>query len=89
MDVAKYFFTLLIHFVMSLQHVNKESVNDIEELQLILNKAIKALKSLLTVVRRHLPAPATAEGTSFLGLRVSTCTTTILKEVLEKRTCEK
>lgn len=59
-----------------LQHVNKEPVNEIEELQLILNKAIKALKSFLTVVHKHLPAATTTEGTSFLGLRVSTCAVT-------------
>lgn len=60
-----------------LQHVNKETVNEIEELQLILNKAIKALKSFLTVVYKHLPAATTTtEGTSFLGLRVSTRTVT-------------
>jgi hypothetical protein len=72
----------------SLQHANKEPVNDVEELQLILNKAIKALKSLLTVVDRHLPASAATEGTHFLGLRVSTCvvtSTTILKENTEKQ----
>jgi hypothetical protein len=53
--------------------VNKEKVNDIEELQLILNKALKALKSLLSIVRSHLPAPEGTEGQSFLGLRVSRC----------------
>lgn len=66
-----------------LQHVNKEPVNEIEELQLILSKAIKVLKSLFTVVHRHLPAPTTTEGTSFLGLRVCTCSvtsTTFLRE---------
>jgi hypothetical protein len=50
-------------------------VNEIEEIQLILSKAIKALKSLLTVVQKHLPA-TTTEGTSFLGLGVSTCAVT-------------
>jgi hypothetical protein len=53
--------------------VNKEPVNDIEELQIILNKALKALKSLLIIVRKHLPAPEVTEGASFLGLRVSKC----------------
>jgi hypothetical protein len=51
--------------------VNKETVNDVEELQLILSKALKALKSLLTIVRKQFPAPETPEGSSFLGLRVS------------------
>jgi len=51
------------------KHIKKETVNEIEEIQLILNKALKALKSLLTVVQKHLPAPTTEEGTSFLGLR--------------------
>jgi hypothetical protein len=56
--------------------VNKETVNDVEELNLILNKALKALKSLLTIVRKQFPAPGTTEGSSFLGLRVSRCTVT-------------
>jgi hypothetical protein len=51
-------------------------VNEIEELQLLLNKAIKALKSFLTIVHRHLPAPTATEGTGFFGLRVSRCTVT-------------
>jgi hypothetical protein len=50
--------------------VNKEPVNDIEELQLILQKAFRALKSLVTIVSKHLPIPET-EGANFLGLRVS------------------
>jgi hypothetical protein len=48
-------------------------VNDIEELQIILNKALKALKSVFVIVRKHLPAPEVTEGASFLGLRVSRC----------------
>jgi hypothetical protein len=51
--------------------VNKETVNDVEELQVILNKALKALKSLLTIVRKQFPAPETPEGLNILGLRVS------------------
>jgi hypothetical protein len=70
------FCALQIPLSSPLQHVNKEPVNEIEEIQLILSKAIKALKSFLTVVHRHLPAPTTTEGTSFLGLRVSTCAVT-------------
>lgn len=75
MAVAR-FYALKIPLSSPLQHVSKELVNEIEELQLILNKAIKALKSFLTVVQKHLPAPTTTEGTSFLGLRVSTCAVT-------------
>ncbi|PNF29921.1 hypothetical protein B7P43_G07271 [Cryptotermes secundus] len=52
------------------KHVNKETVNDVEELQLILNKALKALKSLLTIVYKQVPAPEAVEGSSFLGLRL-------------------
>jgi hypothetical protein len=59
-----------------LQHIKKEPVDEIEEIHLILNKALKALKSFFTVVQKHLPAPTTAEGTSFLGFRVSTCAVT-------------
>jgi hypothetical protein len=56
--------------------VNKEPVNDVEELHLILNKALKALKSLLTIVSKQFPALETTEDSSFLGLRVSRCTVT-------------
>lgn len=75
MAVAR-FCALQIPLSSLLQHINKELVNEIEEFQLILSKAINALKSLLTVVHRHLPAPTTTEGASFLGLRVSTCAVT-------------
>jgi len=75
MAVAR-FCALQIPLSSPLQHVNKEPVNVIEEFELILSKAIKALNSVLTVVQSHLPAPATKEGTSFLGLRVSTIAVT-------------
>lgn len=51
--------------------MNKETVNDVEELHIIFNKALKTLKSLLIVVRKHLPAPEKTEGANFLGLQVS------------------
>jgi len=76
-----------------LQHVNKELVNEFEEFQLLLSKAIKALNSVLTVVHKHLPASTTTGGTSFLGLRVRTCAVTSnnchskikILEILEKK----
>jgi hypothetical protein len=75
MAVAR-FCALQIPLSSPLQHISKEPVNEIEEFQLLLNKAIKALNSVLTVVHRYLPAPATTEGPSFLGLRVSTSAVT-------------
>jgi hypothetical protein len=70
-DSTHFFIYLRSPFSSHLQHVNKETVNDIEELQLILNKALKALQSLLTIVRKQFPAPETPEGLNILGLRVS------------------
>jgi len=70
------FCALQIPLSSPLQHVNKEPVNEVEEFQLLLSKAIKALNSVLTVVHRYLPTPTSTEGTSFLGLRVSTSAVT-------------
>ena len=53
--------------------MQKERVNEPEELQALLSKGIKALKSLITFITDHLPkGDHTKETPSFLGFRVIT-----------------
>ncbi|PSN46736.1 Apolipophorin [Blattella germanica] len=52
------------------KHIQRETVNDAEELQALLNKATKALKSLLAYVSTYVPGgDATKNAPNFLGLR--------------------
>ncbi|KAJ9587836.1 hypothetical protein L9F63_018708 [Diploptera punctata] len=52
------------------KHLEKDEVYNAEELQALINKAVKALKSLVTLITDHLPkGDPTKEASSFLGIR--------------------